>query len=266
MHEDVTQRELNHYFRCKICNAATEGRNAHYEHLKGHPEMKIFKCRFCRKELNSLEAYAEHENIHFVERPYICEICSKSFKQNTHLTRHMNIHTLAKKYPCNFCVRQSDGSEGGEGANPSPFCLPIPIPFFNIELCVKLFDLSTPGPNLHMCMDWLARIASVPIIVLHFDCMQIGLDGVSFMKPGESIDGPPNVSPIGPTGGIIEPGSPLAPGSPVAPVAPVAPAPVQPPTDTGIITSPSGPNLPQVGGDGSDFDPVDDIKKKPVYF
>ncbi|XP_055709619.1 zinc finger protein OZF-like isoform X2 [Phlebotomus papatasi] len=103
MHENVTQRELNHYFRCKICNVATEGRNAHYEHLKMHPEVTIFKCRFCRKELNSLEAYAQHENIHFVERPYICEICSKSFKQNTHLTRHMNIHTLAKKYPCNFC-------------------------------------------------------------------------------------------------------------------------------------------------------------------
>uniref|UniRef100_A0A1B0DB68 C2H2-type domain-containing protein n=1 Tax=Phlebotomus papatasi TaxID=29031 RepID=A0A1B0DB68_PHLPP len=105
VHYDATQREMNHYHRCNICNVGTRGRNAHYEHLKGHPEVTIFKCRFCPKELNSLEAYAQHENIHFVERPYICEICSKSFKQNTHLIRHINMHTLAKKYPCNFCDR-----------------------------------------------------------------------------------------------------------------------------------------------------------------
>uniref|UniRef100_A0A1B0CP02 Putative conserved secreted protein n=1 Tax=Lutzomyia longipalpis TaxID=7200 RepID=A0A1B0CP02_LUTLO len=137
-------------------------------------------------------------------------------------------------------------------------------------LCVKLFDLSTPGPNLHMCMDWLARIASVPIIVLHFDCMQMGLDGVHFMKPGESIDMPEGGAggttggapggPVDPTNQIIEPGSPVTPATP----SPPAPAPLPP--DTGIITSPSGPNLPQIGGDGSDFDPVDDIKKKPIYY
>ncbi|XP_055709614.1 zinc finger protein 501-like [Phlebotomus papatasi] len=103
VHQDVTHKELHHYFRCRICNVATEGRNAHYEHLKMHPEMTIFKCRFCREQLNSLEAYAQHESIHFVERPFVCEICSKSFKQNAHLIRHRNIHTLAKKYPCNFC-------------------------------------------------------------------------------------------------------------------------------------------------------------------
>ncbi|XP_055709621.1 zinc finger protein OZF-like [Phlebotomus papatasi] len=105
VHQDVTHKELHHYFRCTICNVPTKGRNAHYEHLKMHPEMTIFKCRFCSENLNSLEAYAQHENIHFVERPYICEICSKSFKQNAHLIRHRNIHTLAKKYPCNFCDR-----------------------------------------------------------------------------------------------------------------------------------------------------------------
>ncbi|XP_055709616.1 zinc finger protein 501-like [Phlebotomus papatasi] len=105
VHQDVAHKELHHYFRCRICNVPTKGRNAHYEHLKMHPEVTIFKCRFCSEEFNSLEAYAEHENIHFVERPYICEICSKSFKQNAHLIRHRNIHTLAKKYPCNFCDR-----------------------------------------------------------------------------------------------------------------------------------------------------------------
>ncbi|GAB0087148.1 hypothetical protein DMENIID0001_014260 [Sergentomyia squamirostris] len=211
------------------------------------------------------------------------QICTKlNYNRHTSLLR-MGVVMNGKEVAQNtIYVRQTDGSAGGgqggggEGSNPTPFCLPIPIPFFNIDLCVKLFDLSTPGPNLHMCMDWLARIASVPIIVLHFDCMQIGLDGVNFMKPGETIDGPSGVnpvSPIDPSGPIIDSpggiggggigggggGFPVFPVSPVSPVAPAQPS----PPDTGIITSPSGPNLPQVGGDGSDFDPVDDIKNKP---
>ncbi|XP_055680893.1 uncharacterized protein LOC129788676 [Lutzomyia longipalpis] len=202
------------------------------------------------------------------------QICTKmNYNRHTSLLRMgviMNGKEVAQR---TIYVRQSDGAGGGqgeEGANPEPFCLPVPIPFFNFELCVKLFDLSTPGPNLHMCMDWLARIASVPIIVLHFDCMQMGLDGVHFMKPGESIDMPSGGAggttggapggPVDPTNQIIEPGSPVTPATP----SPPAPAPLPP--DTGIITSPSGPNLPQIGGDGSDFDPVDDIKKKPIYY
>lgn len=53
------------------------------------------------------------------------------------------------------------------GKNPPPLCLPIPtgtIPL-GLEMCVKMFNIFTPGYNLHMCMDIMAQMQSAPILV-----------------------------------------------------------------------------------------------------
>lgn len=92
--------------------------------------------------------------------------------------------------------------------NPPPLCIPIPIPYIplNTEMCVKMFNIFTPGRNLHMCMDMQMKVQKAPIIVseldicgssstatifiskkvLHFDCMRMGQDGVALVKPDQN--------------------------------------------------------------------------------
>lgn len=60
------------------------------------------------------------------------------------------------------------------GKNPPPLCLPVPteaiIPIpLGFEMCVKMFNIFTPGYNLHMCMDIMAQIQSTPIMVRSLD-------------------------------------------------------------------------------------------------
>jgi hypothetical protein len=50
-------------------------------------------------------------------------------------------------------------------------------------MCVRVFNIFTPGSNLHMCVDFEARIANRPVIILHFDCLRIGADGFVLVKP-----------------------------------------------------------------------------------
>lgn len=69
------------------------------------------------------------------------------------------------------------------GRNPDPVCIPIPyMPLFT-DMCIRLFNIFTPGRNLHVCMDWLTRVLNRPVVVLHFDCMRMGADGVALVKP-----------------------------------------------------------------------------------
>ncbi|XP_014467432.1 PREDICTED: uncharacterized protein LOC106740678 [Dinoponera quadriceps] len=66
--------------------------------------------------------------------------------------------------------------------NPPPLCVPfsyLPI----INFCVRFFDIYTPGSNLHACIDFETRVVNWPILVLHFNCVKIGLDGISWTKP-----------------------------------------------------------------------------------
>lgn len=49
--------------------------------------------------------------------------------------------------------------------NPDPVCVPVPYLPIGADLCVKMFNIFTPGRNLHMCMDWQARIAKAPVLV-----------------------------------------------------------------------------------------------------
>lgn len=75
--------------------------------------------------------------------------------------------------------------------NPPPLCVPVPIPYIpGVDFCAKLFDIHTPGQNLHMCLDFETRIQRASVLVLHFDCMRMGRDGVSLLKPGQSPQQP----------------------------------------------------------------------------
>ncbi|XP_072756826.1 uncharacterized protein [Anoplolepis gracilipes] len=65
--------------------------------------------------------------------------------------------------------------------NPPPLCMPFYLPF--ISFCVRFFDVYTSGKNLHACVDFETIVVRWPILILHFDCIKIGADGVSWMKP-----------------------------------------------------------------------------------
>lgn len=67
--------------------------------------------------------------------------------------------------------------------------MPVPIPYIpNIDFCVKLFNIHTPGRNIHVCVDVETRIQRAPILLLHFDCMNLGSDGVSLVKPARHTE------------------------------------------------------------------------------
>ncbi|XP_076237195.1 uncharacterized protein LOC143180979 [Calliopsis andreniformis] len=71
--------------------------------------------------------------------------------------------------------------------NPPPLCTPAPVlPF--VSFCVRLFDIYTAGKNLHACIDLETRIIGQPILILHFNCVKMGVDGITWMKPGEEAE------------------------------------------------------------------------------
>uniref|UniRef100_A0A2S2Q161 DUF4773 domain-containing protein n=1 Tax=Sipha flava TaxID=143950 RepID=A0A2S2Q161_9HEMI len=67
--------------------------------------------------------------------------------------------------------------------NPPPACLQMPVPYLpSMDMCVKMFDIFTPGKRLHACVNFLTRIEHAEVLVLEFDCFTIGLDGVNLEK------------------------------------------------------------------------------------
>ncbi|XP_018572082.1 uncharacterized protein LOC108911590 [Anoplophora glabripennis] len=71
--------------------------------------------------------------------------------------------------------------------NPPPLCIPVPIPYIpiQIETCARIYNVYTPGQNLHMCFDFETRIQKATLFILHFDCIRMGLDGVALLKPDD---------------------------------------------------------------------------------
>ncbi|XP_026732112.1 uncharacterized protein LOC113496919 [Trichoplusia ni] len=79
-------------------------------------------------------------------------------------------------------------------SNPPPFCIPIPVPYVPItilDMCIRLFDITIDFTKMHVCMDWDTRVDKAPVLILHFDCMNLGLGGISLTKPNTNqITGP----------------------------------------------------------------------------
>ncbi|RVE54435.1 hypothetical protein evm_000920 [Chilo suppressalis] len=70
--------------------------------------------------------------------------------------------------------------------NPPPFCLPIPVPYLPpglVDMCIRLFDITIVQQKLHVCMDMDTRVDKAPVLILHFDCMDMGISGVNLSKP-----------------------------------------------------------------------------------
>ncbi|XP_050671098.1 uncharacterized protein LOC126969598 [Leptidea sinapis] len=73
--------------------------------------------------------------------------------------------------------------------NPPPFCVPVPVPYLPpglVDMCVRLFDVSVVDGKFHICMDMDTRVDKAPVLILHFDCMDMGAGGVGLSKPGGS--------------------------------------------------------------------------------
>lgn len=68
--------------------------------------------------------------------------------------------------------------------------MPIYPPF--ISFCIRVYDFHVSGRNLHACIDFEALVVTWPILVLHFDCVKVGADGISWMKPGNDSNVPLN--------------------------------------------------------------------------
>lgn len=62
--------------------------------------------------------------------------------------------------------------------------MPIYLPF--ISFCVRFFNIHTSGRNLHACIDFETHVVRWPILVLHFDCVKVGEDGISWIKPEDA--------------------------------------------------------------------------------
>jgi hypothetical protein len=69
--------------------------------------------------------------------------------------------------------------------NPPAVCTPVPLLLLPtlVHMCVRVFNIFTPGSNLHLCVDFEARIANRPVVILHFDCLRVGADGFVLLKP-----------------------------------------------------------------------------------
>lgn len=65
--------------------------------------------------------------------------------------------------------------------NPPPFCVGTGVPLLN--LCVRLYNIRIQNYNVHVCINLELQFASRPLIVVSFDCVRVGVDGVGIEKP-----------------------------------------------------------------------------------
>ncbi|XP_046751686.1 uncharacterized protein LOC124414705 [Diprion similis] len=74
--------------------------------------------------------------------------------------------------------------------NPPPACFSLPyIPEQLLQMCARFHDIHMPDSgSLQACMDFETRVVQSPIMVLHFDCMRINNQGITWIKPDEIED------------------------------------------------------------------------------
>jgi hypothetical protein len=65
--------------------------------------------------------------------------------------------------------------------NPPPFCVGTGVPLLN--LCVRLYNIRVQNNNVRVCINLELQFASRPLIVVSFDCIRVGVDGVGIEKP-----------------------------------------------------------------------------------
>lgn len=65
--------------------------------------------------------------------------------------------------------------------NPPPFCAGTGVPLLN--LCVRLYNIRVQNYNVHVCINLELQFANRPLIVVSFDCVRVGIDGVGIEKP-----------------------------------------------------------------------------------
>lgn len=78
-------------------------------------------------------------------------------------------------------------------SNPPPVCVPLPyVPV--VDFCLRLYDLTLPGNNtIKSCLDFEARLALSPLLVMHFNCIRINNNEIVWVKPGDD-DGSGNTT------------------------------------------------------------------------
>lgn len=74
--------------------------------------------------------------------------------------------------------------------NPPPFCVGTGVPLLN--LCVRLYNIRVQNNNVHVCINLELQFAGRPLIVVSFDCIRVGVDGVGIEKPSTSRVGSPD--------------------------------------------------------------------------
>ncbi|CAK9804436.1 hypothetical protein ANTQUA_LOCUS4090 [Anthophora quadrimaculata] len=66
--------------------------------------------------------------------------------------------------------------------NPPPLCFPFPSLRF-LRFCIQFYDVYVVDKNLHACFDLETRLGNSPVLILHFNCVQLGAEGINWMKP-----------------------------------------------------------------------------------
>lgn len=81
----------------------------------------------------------------------------------------------------------STAKYGIAARNPAPMCIAIMMGI-PMSMCVQMSNIGIQGDNLNMCMDFMVRLASSDIFEMHFQCMQMGLQGFNWVgKDGQPV-------------------------------------------------------------------------------
>ncbi|XP_043279282.1 uncharacterized protein [Venturia canescens] len=68
--------------------------------------------------------------------------------------------------------------------NPPPFCVPLQfLPI--VSFCVRFFDLHLKDRKFNVCVDFETRVGQFTVFILHFNCVKLSSDGVSWSRPAK---------------------------------------------------------------------------------